>query len=187
MSFSHYERTAIWRAYGKKCRYCSEEVADIDKMAVDHLIPETVSEERFEELKKLYGHSPEFTVHQYKNLVAACSNCNGIKSNLLANMHHSGVFQIYLLDGAKRSAQIESELGRLKNQDVMSMFVVYSRMALKDGQYADIKQTRSSRLRQLLESSICFCGNRIPCSIFAGPNLLKFRLPKSSGARISSE
>jgi len=84
--FSDEERYAVYTVHGEKCYMCGEPV-DLLTMEVDHVIPETLLEDR----KRLatiltdYGLPADFNLQAWANWLSACSPCNNRKRSRVFN------------------------------------------------------------------------------------------------------
>jgi hypothetical protein len=62
--------------WGYKCYWC-QKPKDYYDVAIDHIIPQTVKDERLEELAAQFGLDTGFDIHDPRNLAPICSSCNG--------------------------------------------------------------------------------------------------------------
>jgi 5-methylcytosine-specific restriction endonuclease McrA len=82
-----------------RCYWCNEPVS-FRHMAVDHIIPRTVTAQRLTELKTHFGLPADFGVHRPGNLAPICTPCNTKKSS--SDYGHLPV----LLDHLQRAATV---------------------------------------------------------------------------------
>ncbi|MGW5079565.1 HNH endonuclease [Micromonospora echinospora] len=100
-----------------RCYWCNEP-AEFRQMAVDHIIPRTVSAERLTELKTHFGLPADFGVHRPGNLAPICTPCNTKKSSsdygdrpvLLDHLNHAAKDAHKVVKQVQRFAAL-NELG----------------------------------------------------------------------------
>jgi 5-methylcytosine-specific restriction endonuclease McrA len=75
--FSAAERYGVWTCHGHKCFWCEEPI-NFKETTVDHLIPESIANDRkqFAMLKKTYSLPRAFQINGFENLVPSHNACN---------------------------------------------------------------------------------------------------------------
>lgn len=73
-------RTVLWNSNGKRCIYCTELILFYD-LEIDHIIPQTTSEQELDVIKKKLNLSSDFNINSFYNLVPTHHNCNNRKSS----------------------------------------------------------------------------------------------------------
>jgi hypothetical protein len=100
-----------------RCYWCNEPVS-FRYMAVDHIIPRTVTAQRLTELKTRFGLPADFGVHRPGNLAPICTPCNTKKSSsdyghlpaLLDHLQHAAAVAPKVVKQVQRFAAL-NELG----------------------------------------------------------------------------
>jgi 5-methylcytosine-specific restriction endonuclease McrA len=69
-------RSVLYDLWGYKCYFCKRP-KDYNDIQIDHIIPQTVTDERLQQLATQFGLPAEFDVHDPRNLAPICSSCNG--------------------------------------------------------------------------------------------------------------
>jgi predicted RNA-binding Zn-ribbon protein involved in translation (DUF1610 family) len=108
-TFATAVRMAIWLGHAKKCFYCSE-IIDFVNLDIDHLIAETTSASRLQDLVKTLALPADFQVNHLQNLVPAHRFCNGRKSNLEFSEEN---LRFYLEISKRRLPNVEAQSKRL--------------------------------------------------------------------------
>ena len=74
-------REAIWEVYQKRCFYNRELIQNNYDFHIDHMLPESLTQEKLLEVIESHELDPEYNLNDIYNLVPACSKCNSIKTN----------------------------------------------------------------------------------------------------------
>lgn len=79
-NFKPAERYAVYKTHGDRCYICRE-LIDMTTFQVDHIIPESLSENPVElrRIINLLGRPDEFDVNSFENWLPACGSCNKAK------------------------------------------------------------------------------------------------------------
>ena len=111
--FSMIQRTAIWKAFNKRCFY-SEEYLSFSDMEIDHIIPEWLEDipEEFYELKRRLELPEEFQINSYYNWVPVKHRLNRRKGELVFSDSN---FRYYLELVRSRVNTIIDEVKKLQN------------------------------------------------------------------------
>ena len=76
-------REAIWEVYNKRCFYNKELIEHNYDLKIDHMLPESLTQEKLDEIIENYGLEPDYDLNSIYNLVLACSKCNSLKTNYI--------------------------------------------------------------------------------------------------------
>jgi hypothetical protein len=114
--FSYAQRYVLWRAYDMKCFYCDRPL-DFRNLTIDHVIPESLNEEKLTTLLRDYGilrDFPDFSVNDYSNWVPSDGySCNNRKGALILPK----TFTVFLLNRIQNNLEkVAAELTRLTKQ-----------------------------------------------------------------------
>lgn len=74
-------RMAIWVSYKYQGTYTPHPIDDIHDLVIDHIIPEKVNSEIFEEIKSQLELPEDFKLNSLKNYMPTIAQYNGLKSN----------------------------------------------------------------------------------------------------------
>lgn len=79
-SFTVHERWAVFKAHGEQC-YLGREPIDLKTMQVDHIIPESLADDRVRlaEVLTSMGLPMGFDLNSYENWMPSCGPCNNRK------------------------------------------------------------------------------------------------------------
>jgi hypothetical protein len=79
-AFSIHQRWAVFKAHGERC-YLGLEPINLKSMQVDHIVPESLLEDRFslEGVLTSLGLPEDFDLNSYENWMPACGPCNNQK------------------------------------------------------------------------------------------------------------
>lgn len=76
-------REAIWGVYQKFCFYNKELIHNIYDLHIDHMLPESLTQEKLQKIIESYNLRPDYDLNAIYNLVPACSKCNSVKTNYI--------------------------------------------------------------------------------------------------------
>jgi len=114
-------RSALAQVDGYRCYVCTEPKAFRD-LQIDHLIPRTIPNSDFEELKKVVRVPVGFHLDGPENLAVICGPCNGMKSdNVVA---HKPLFQIHIDRAIHRAQKVTDVVLSLVNGRALSRALV---------------------------------------------------------------
>ncbi|MFT7037016.1 MAG: hypothetical protein ACJA2S_005558 [Cyclobacteriaceae bacterium] len=101
-TFSNPQRFAIYVTHGEKCYLCNEPI-DLKSMHVDHVIPESLLENKINLEKVLidFGFPSTFDLNSYENWMPSCAPCNLKKLSEVFNP--SPIIQIVLQKAIKKA------------------------------------------------------------------------------------
>lgn len=115
--YSVAQRGALWRAYGKRCFYCSEPLS-FDQLEIDHLLPKRIwNDHAAAGTLRALGQGPEFDLDGWTNLVPTHSRCNRRKHD-------------YVFDASTIAFYLE--ITRKAEPTVLSMYQQIERQSGKD-------------------------------------------------------
>lgn len=82
--FSTEQKCSIWKAYGKRCFYCTEPVLYSD-LEIDHILPESLIDNpnELDTIKSDYGLDSDFSINSYYNWVPSHHTCNWRKAQII--------------------------------------------------------------------------------------------------------
>lgn len=103
--FSPHQRHAIWTVHLEKCYLCSKPI-DLLSMQVDHIIPESLLENK-DDLSNVisgFGLPSNFDLNSYSNWMPSCSACNRSKSNSVFNP--SPLIQLQIERAREKAKQV---------------------------------------------------------------------------------
>lgn len=110
-AFTPHKRYALFTVHGEKCYLCGKPV-DLLTMEVDHIIPESLSEQPDRLRGALYalGRPADFALNSYENWMPSCGFCNGKKSDLIFEPSPLIQVQLQLAAGrAPRARELETQ------------------------------------------------------------------------------
>ncbi|MEZ9516605.1 HNH endonuclease [Vibrio splendidus] len=110
--FSAAQRHAIWTVHNEKCYLCTRPV-DFNSMQVDHVLPESLLEDKFRLAQVLveFGLPADFDLNSYVNWLPACAPCNNQKSNDVYNLSPILLAQLNKAQSkSEKAASIEAEV-----------------------------------------------------------------------------
>jgi hypothetical protein len=73
--FKKAEQYAVWRAYKKYGYLCSKPI-DFNHLTIVHIIPESISEDEFNELYENYRLPDYYEINSFRNWATSCLQCN---------------------------------------------------------------------------------------------------------------
>jgi 5-methylcytosine-specific restriction endonuclease McrA len=146
--FSDEERYAVYTVHGEKC-YLNGEPLDLLTMEVDHVIPESLSDDppKLQEVLAGFGLPKDFDLQSYANWLPACRPCNLKKREIV--FQPSPLIQLHLQKAAAkavRAAQLAAS--RITNRSLAKAWSVIKR--------GDAKGELSEDLRQAIEDFSSF-------------------------------
>lgn len=120
--FDAVTREAFWDAYDRKCVYTSE-VLDLHTMHIDHVIPESLLDDRPELDRVLadLGLPADFDIQGFGNLVAAKTQRNLQKGDLLLS---TASLRFFLDIANARKRRVEENIGKIKGRLAKGMSLV---------------------------------------------------------------
>jgi hypothetical protein len=111
-------RFALYQVWKSRCHICDEPQLFEDTQ-IDHIIHDTVSAARLQELIPLHGLPNNFHLHRPPNLALACGPCNGRKSDR-AGLLHTGKTGIVLDQARQHAPEVERLIRSRKTAGVVS-------------------------------------------------------------------
>ena len=112
--FDATRREAFWDAYDRKCAYTGE-VLDLDAMHIDHVIPESLLDDRpaLDKLLTELGLPADFDIRGVGNLVVARTRRNLQKSDVL--LSHANLRFFLDIANAKK-ARVEANIAKIESR-----------------------------------------------------------------------
>jgi 5-methylcytosine-specific restriction endonuclease McrA len=124
-------REAIWNAHKQRCFYCRKHVLFAD-VEIDHFIPESISQEKFDGLVQRGVLAENFNVLSEENFVPTCSSDNGRKNDLVFNDNFLAL-NVEVI--AKKAQKARKELSRKRKLYSLDMLLRKVLHGIDQGSY----------------------------------------------------
>ena len=83
------QRVSLLRAHKGICPYCNKPIASLAELEIDHILPESLSQDKLNEVITRIG-MPELKINSYRNWLPVHGyNCNRKKATSCCRILHS--------------------------------------------------------------------------------------------------
>jgi hypothetical protein len=134
--FDNQVREAIWKAFGKKCLFCNENVL-LGELHLDHLIPEYLSDhpEKLKELLKRTG-SQNLDIFSLSNIAPTCAICNLQKTKIIFNDNR---LMLLLSKIESKQDSIESYLKKTTRAQSIASILSNAEKSIQSGKFTPVE------------------------------------------------
>jgi hypothetical protein len=124
-------RIAIWRAHGKRCAYCGEQIS-FKEIEIDHVIPESLARNstNLERVITELGLPPDFQLTSLLSLVPAHERCNSIKRSRIFQANN---IRFFLESASAKEANVRRNIDAIKLQSQKDKVLASIRVAIDSG------------------------------------------------------
>ena len=130
--FNSHERYAIFTVHNEKCYLCTKPL-DLQSMQVDHIIPESLQEdkEKLESILKSFGLTSDFELNSLKNWLPSCPSCNRTKSATAFNS--TPIIQIQIQKALDKEEQVKKLIDKTCTRREITIALDKIQRAHKEG------------------------------------------------------
>lgn len=130
--FNSHERYAIFTVHHEKCYLCTKPL-DLQSMQVDHIIPESLQEdkEKRESILKSFGLASDFELNSPKNWLPSCPSCNRTKSATAFNP--TPIIQIQIQQASIKAEKVKELIDKTCTRREITMALNKIQRADKEG------------------------------------------------------